>query len=493
MVLQRDRDNSIWGWGEPGQALTISVADHQTNTVVNPEGKWMAPLPSMQANSEGLSITVTQANSETLTINDVLVGEVWLCSGQSNMVWSLANSANGAEAAAAASDPLLRFFQVPTHASSIPMDDRAAAWQHTTPENAPAFTAVGYYFGKGLRENLGVPVGIIRSAYGGTIAEPWISGDTAKTAPALEAYRARIAQMEAENPGLMENFDAEFKRRMQLLEAFNVERARLRAEGVPESDWPPNPGVPSMEPGGRYLTGVLYNAMIAPLVPYGIRGFTWYQGESNTGHFNDVYAETLNTLIEDWRRLWNNPEMPFLVVQLANFHALQEGPVATSTWANVREAQRIVARDNPGVGMVVTIDVGEADDIHPRDKKSVGERLARLARAEVYSEDGLLPGGPELAESYPTPEGVLLRFENAADGLRLFEGSAVQGITIQAEGAEPVFAPAQIVSDNSIFVRAPEATGKVLVRHAWADNPIRNVVNSEGLPMGPFEVSVEMK
>ncbi len=489
MVLQRDRDNTIWGWADPGETVIVAIAGINTRTTANQDGRWMAPLPALPATSEGLNMIVAQENGAMITVSDILVGEVWLCSGQSNMVWSLTNSANAAEAIAAANDPFLRFYQVDVNAAGKPVDDVDSKWLSTTPEHAGTFTAVGYYFGKDLRENLDVPVGIIRSAYGGTIAEPWISRETYETAPELEAYRARIAQMEQEHPGLMETFDEAYRQRMDLMREVTAERNRLRAEGVPQSDWPAAVGPPSLEVGGRYLPAVLYNAMIAPLVPYGIRGATWYQGESNTGHFNEHYAGTLNTLVQDWRHLWNNPEMPFLVVQLANYHAVQETPTVDSKWANVREAQRLVARDNPGVGMAVIIDVGEADDIHPRDKKSVGERLARWARANVYGKTGLLPTGPQLAAAHPTPEGILLRFDNVAGGLRLREGTTVHGITLHAEGTEPVFATAQIVSNNSIFVRT-ELTGGVTVHHAWADNPVWNVVNTEGLPLEPFKVTV---
>jgi sialate O-acetylesterase len=483
----------MWGWADPGQAVSVTIAGRSEvlTAAADEDGKWSVKLPAMPANDSGFSILVTSGGDEPIVIEDVLVGEVWLCSGQSNMAWILKNTANGPEEAASANDNLLRFYEVEVSASSKPVEDVDAGWKPAAPEHAPNFTAVGYYFGKDLREHLGVPVGIIRSAYGGTIAEPWISYETVNTAPEMEVYRQRIAELEAEHPGLMEGFDAEYKRRIDLQAEIGRERNRLRAAGVPEDQWPRSPGIPTLEPGGRYLPAVLYNAMIAPLVPYGIRGFTWYQGESNGTYFTEQYAGTMRTLIADWRGLWNDSDMPFVMVQLANFRDPQEVPNPNDTWPLIREAQRQVAAKDPNVGMVVTIDVGEAKDIHPRDKRTVGQRLARWARAKVYGEAGLLPTGPQLTNAAATPEGVRLQFTNTADGLRLLEGNSVKGITVHTEGTEPTFATAQIVAPNAIFVRAPDLTGTITVRHAWADNPIWNVVNSEGIPLEPFQVIVE--
>jgi sialate O-acetylesterase len=489
IVLQRDRESAIWGWGDPGAIITITIANHEARAHVAPDGRWMTALPELPATSTPLTIIVRQDGADPLVINDVLVGEVWLCSGQSNMAWPLKNT-DGAEAVIAASaDPLLRFFRVDPAVEANPLDDVSARWMPCGPETAGDFSGVAYYFGRNLRETLDVPVGLIQSAYGGTAAEPWISHTTFESNPALQDYRDAFEALLADRPDLMQTFREDFEALMKTRRDAEAQRRTLRAQGVAAADLPPLPNLPMFEPGGRYLPAVVHNAMLAPLIPYTIRGVTWYQGEANRWFRTAQYEGTLRSLIDDWRASFDDPQLPFLIVELANYGEMQILPDEPSLWAPLRNAQRLVADSMPNVAMIPGIDLGHATELHPRDKHSVGERLARLARAMVYGEQGLGPFRPRISDVTIDDEGILITLEEVGSGLKTRDGEDPKGFAVGSPDGGWNLARADIIAPDKIRLAwAAEIPQPLTIRHAWADNPIWNVVNSQGLPLGTFEV-----
>ncbi|MDR1192065.1 MAG: sialate O-acetylesterase [Verrucomicrobiales bacterium] len=627
LVLQRDQPIPVWGTADAGVTVSVALGDKTATAKADAAGQWLAKLPAAPASGEPQNLTVS-AGADQVTISDVLVGEVWLCSGQSNMEMSVGSALNAREEIAAAGHPQIRLLHVTRQTANSPRASFSGTWTACTPLTVRNFSAAGYFFGRELRQQLNVPVGLINASWGGTPAETWVrssflagqpdytdllaqrdtrvfSDDKAdrefldnaerqltdwqdkiaglvKTAGEPEAawFNADYQYPPAENwrpltvPGNVESAtgkradgvfllrktvslpaaDADVAATLKLgplpdydytwvngrlvgstvdtqnlnsrntIRKYQIPAGVLRAgpnvivirlvnwhadcfvgqdqrfpleltpaDGQPVSlagaDWharletdlglrPPDPL------GGRHsLTGVLYDGMIAPLIPYGIRGAIWYQGESNAGRARQ-YRTLFPALIANWRQDWGEGDFPFYFVQLANFRPRLDQPAKYSEWAELREAQTL-ALALPNTGMAVTIDIGDAADIHPRNKQEVGRRLALNALAKTYGRD-IEYSGPALRDVNISGNQVTLTFDHAGKGL--VNGNQAGGPRgFAVAGADRKFYWAEAtVSGDTVTVSAAEVPAPVAVRYAWADNPAADLYNADGLPASPF-------
>ncbi|HLF93996.1 MAG TPA: sialate O-acetylesterase [Planctomycetota bacterium] len=609
MVLQREIPVPVWGWAEPGEKVTVRMADQSAEAVADKDGKWTARIGPFKA---GGPHTLTISGKATIDLRDVLVGDVWVCSGQSNMEWTVSGAMNAQREIGDARNPKIRHFAVPKSVQAAPLADLAGgAWQECRPETVGTWTAVGYFFARHLQEKLGVPIGLVHTSWGGTVCEAWTSGAALKT---MADFRAKVEDIEAsidrlpqlqreyveklvvwekafadldegakkkwaeaivdvsswktmtlpsawENAGLP-NLDGVvwFRKEVaipatwtgreltlslgpiddadetyfngtrigatsgwQAPRAYKVPgtlvKPGLNAIAVRVSDtgggggiygkaeqmklegpgpaiplagaWPyavgldlakapPKPTLPfANDPNGPTA---LYNGMIAPVIPYAIKGAIWYQGESNVGRARQ-YQTLFPTMIKDWRSRWGVGEFPFLFVQLANFLPAKAEP-GESAWAELREAQELTL-GTPNTGQAVIIDIGDAADIHPRNKQDVGKRLAIWALGTTYGEKAEYSG--PLYASMAVEEGrVRVTFKHAGGGLVAKGGEALKTFAIAGADRKWVWAEAKIDGD-SVVVWSGKVAKPVAVRYAWADNPDGcNLYNKEGLPASPF-------
>jgi sialate O-acetylesterase len=466
-VLQQGMPVPVWGTASAGETVRVSIQG-QTATTTALGGEWRVRLRPLKA---GGPYTLTIAGENTLTIQDVLVGEVWVCSGQSNMEWPLSRSFQPQEAIARSQDAGLRLWTVPHAVSDIPRRDTQGAWKTCGPETLPGFSAVAYYFGRDLRRALGVPVGLIQSTWGGTPAEAWTSRATLASdsalRPILERYReARRAYPEA-------------------LRAHEEALARHRetaAAAEREGRQPPRPPAAPGNPESATRPSGVYNAMIAPLQPYAIRGVIWYQGESNAGRA-DEYRTLFPAMIRNWREAWGQgADFPFLFVQLAPFMKIEPEPTE-SGWAELREAQRLTALRVPNTAMAVITDAGDEADIHPARKEPVGARLALAARAVAYGER-VAHTGPIFRSMEVRGNRAILRFKGADRGL-VARGGELTGFTLCGEDRKWVNARA-ILDGDRVIVESPSVSRPAAVRFGWANYPVVNLYDGSGLPASPF-------
>jgi sialate O-acetylesterase len=432
MVLQRDREVPIWGWDAPGTTVTVKMGDAEVSAKADGEGRWLVNLPAMPAGGpHALTITGT----DTKTIKDILIGEVWLCSGQSNMEWPVSASNNPEEEAAAANYPSIRHIKIPhvpaaTPQSNVPSD----GWKLCSPETVPNFTAVGYFFGRELHKELDVPIGLIGSNWGGTRIEPWTPPEGFQHIPALKSI--------ADN-----------------LEKF----PEKSADGKINHQSPL----------------ALYNGMIAPLVPYAIRGAIWYQGESNNGE-DMQYHEKMKALIDGWRTIWKNDEMPFYFVQLAPFRYGGDQTRLPRIW----EAQAATL-SVPHTGMAVTVDISDIADIHPRNKQDVGKRLALWALAQTYGREGIVYSGPLFKLAEVEGNKVRIEFDHVGGGLVSRDDQPLTHFQLAGEDGAFVDAEA-VIEDDTVVVSAESVQEPMHVRFAWHEEAEPNLSNKEGLPASPF-------
>jgi len=445
MVLQRELPVPVWGWAEPGEAVSVTIAGQTKKTEADADGKWQVKLDALDANAQGQTLTVAGENK--IELNDVLVGEVWICSGQSNMEWRLRLSLNGEKEVAAAQHPQIRLFNVPGHTTSpLAKDTCPGSWQSCQPDAAKEFSAVGYFFGRRLQEELNVPIGLVGSNWGGTRIEPWTSPAGFHSVPELEKIAKQV-----------DAYTAETK-------------------------------VSNRSPSA------IYNAMIHPLAPFAMRGAIWYQGESNGGEGESYYHKT-QALVNGWRELFN-PELAFYWVQLADFQKPNEDPAGGNGWAKLREAQR-KALGIKHTGMAVIIDIGQANDIHPRNKQDVGWRLAQWALHQTYGRQDLVPSGPLFNGHKVEGNSIRLSFDSVGTGLivgkkegleptKEVKAGKLQRFAIAGADKKWHWAEATIDGDT-VVVKSSEVAQPVAVRYAYSMNPVgANLYNKEGIPASPF-------
>lgn len=521
MVIQRNIAVPVWGIGAVGETVKVQFAGQTKTATVDAKGKWRVVLDPISASSEPRDLFVNIGEKQ-IKLTDVLVGEVWLASGQSNMASPVNSLPDAVQVLQKAQDPQLRFFNVTKKTASEPQSDLKGKWEITTPESAKNFSAVAYFFAQEIRQTQNCPVAVIQAPWGGTSIETWISLEGLKQNPPitkkLELWNKAVEQYLKikENPQISEDYEKDLKLwKLEVEPIYNAEMKEYNkavSEGrtpdkkpIPSRPEPTNPdpmGMPS--PSKRPSTPTVnFNGMIAPLVPFAMRGVIWYQGE-NDGNAGLEYRTLFPRLIEDWRNQWKQSgsasNFPFLFVQLpSNGNDLQ--PVADKGWAFLREAQLMTLRV-PGTGMVITIDVGDPKNVHPADKFDVGRRLALVARKKVYGEnivasgplyqDFTLIGGGEVRINFlETGSGLVIgQSPWYAPSVEPFPKDKLIGFYIAGENKKWVEANARI-EGNSVIVSSPEVPKPVAVRYGWANSPRCNLYNKEGLPASPFRTDTD--
>lgn len=456
MVLQQGAPIAVWGWADPGEKVTVEFRSQKLATEAK-DGKWMIKLAAAKAGGPD-SLTVLGKN--TIELKDVHVGEVWICSGQSNMEWPLKRSFEPEKAIENSGNAMLRLYTVPKLKETEPVNDVKAQWKLAAPDSTADFSAVAYFFGRDLQKALGVAVGLIHTSWGGSPAEVWMSHQTLES---NSRYRTEI----------LEGYEDSIARYEEALAKYETEQAELKSQGKTSDARPPRK--PSWKPSE------LYNGMIAPLIPFGVQGAIWYQGESNAGRAHQ-YRSLFADMIRNWRRDWGVGDFTFLEVQLAPFKKIKQEP-AESDWAELREAQLLATQILPKVGMAVITDVGEEDDIHPRKKEPVGARLALAAQGIAYGRK-IVYSGPVYTGMQIRDNRAVLSFDHVGSGLEA-RGGELTGFTIA--GADRKFVPATArIRNNRVVVRSSEVSEPAAVRFGWADYPVVNLWNNEGLPATPF-------
>ena len=474
MVLQKNVAVPVWGWADPGEKITVSIAGQTQTTTADATGSWKLKLEKLSADNP---LTLTIAGKNTIVIQDVLMGEVWLASGQSNMQLSVNDVTNAWKEKASATFPQIRGFFVERRPTITPQTNCGGKWVICSPETVGNFSAAAYFFGRELHQTLAEPVGLVQASWGGSPIETWssMSSMEAKTelAPVLKNWQKTLhpydeAQAQADYAVALENW--------------TNNSAKLKAEGKTVPPQPQKKGDPRLD---KNYPGNLFNGMIAPIVPYAIRGAIWYQGENNAANdLAKLYSIQLGLMIQDWRQRWGEGDFPFAWVQLPNFHPRTTNVVETNYngWCVIREEMlKTLAVKN--TGMAITVDVGEANNIHPKNKQAVGHRLALWALAKIY--------GKNIPYSGPLPDGhkikgdkIVLSFKHTDGGLVAKDGD-LKGFAIAGEDRHWVLADARIQGDK-IIVSSPEVKLPKSVRYAWAANPDCNLFNGAGLPASPF-------
>lgn len=438
MVLQRHQPITVWGWADPNEYVRVELNNQSQETTAGPDGTWKLALSPEEAGGP-FQLVVTGTNK--LTLSDVLIGEVWICSGQSNMEWIVANSNDAAHEIANANYPQIRHVKIPRKTAGLPLDDvgEPLEWQSANPQHVGKFTAVGYFYARELYKELNVPIGLINTSWGGTMVETWISKEA-------------LAK------------DESLRKAVHVFEQVPLDTI--------ENNQKPN----------RYPT-LLFNAMINPLIPYTIKGAIWYQGESNAGRAFE-YRKSFPMMIKDWRKRWGIGDFPFYFVQLASFKASGGTSAKGSTWAELREAQHNTL-SLQRTGQAVTIDIGETDDIHPRNKQDVGKRLAAIALYDSYGQD-VVYSGPVFKKLQIKGAQATIHFDHVHSGLTTKGSTNLIGFEIA--GADKQFHPAQAqIEGETVVVSSPSVAKPKAVRYAWADDPGNsNLFNADGFPAAPF-------
>jgi sialate O-acetylesterase len=525
MILQRDIQTPFWGWAEPGEEVTVNFGGQSAKTITDRDGKWKVYLGKLGANPTSQVLTVSGKN--TLKFMDVLVGDVWICAGQSNMGLYLGECDNASTEVPQANDPLLRILTVEERTSIVPDVDvtlwNGKKWRLCTPESANQFSGVGYFFGRELRRHTGIPIGLISSLHGGSQAQLWSSLDSiGKNIDADSEFKDWLAKREivlddypqklAAYLPLKQKYDVEMSRYWNEVEnapefvakmkLWEEERKIATAQGKVPPSRPepsqPSPIAPNAPDGGPYsnfMVGNLYNAMIAPLMPFAIKGVIWYQGESNCGN-SKQYRVLFPIMIADWRDKWGQGSFPFLFVQLPNINKPATEPVQENDlWPGIREAQAL-ATSIPNTGMATIIDVGDPYEVHGKDKIDVGVRLSLVARCLVYGEN-VTYSGPTYDSMAVEGNKILISFKHARDGLIIGAppwtpsgiippvSNELKGFAIAGSDKKWVWGHARINGDK-VVVSSPQVPHPVAVRYGWADNPCCNLYNIEKLPATPF-------
>lgn len=470
-VLQREVVVPVWGWSDhPGADVSVAFGGQTKLTRVNAAGTWRADLDPMPANATGGDLVITEG-ATSVTLHDVVVGEVWLASGQSNMEWGMGSTRGYDAEKAKPANPLVRQLRVEHFGADIPAAKaRHGGWQVAAPDTVGNFTAVGYFFAQSVSAKLGVPVGLIHASWGGTAIESWIPEGVLRTSrawPALQAQWQAALKVWPEKFAVQPGLEAAWQKALE----------DQQTKGTPITmEWPR----PPMGPGSGFAPARLYNAMIAPFAPYALRGALWYQGESNVGHPQE-YAELLPAMIAAWRAAWLQGDFPFLVVQLPNYVGWDKD--TRIGWAFLREAQELAVRRTPAAGLAVTIDGDEPTNLHPTNKRPVGERLAAIALQRIHDVRDVVASGPVFQSL--TVEGAALRVRfSDAEGLKSTKPAIP---SFEVAGADRVFAPATArIDGTTVVVSAPGVTVPVAVRYAFRNDPDVSLVNAAGLPAAPF-------
>jgi sialate O-acetylesterase len=499
MVLQRDIEVPVWGWADPGEEVTVEFGGQKKSTLANNAGKWMVRLAPMDASSKGRSLTVTSSTGKkNVAVNDVLVGEVWVCSGQSNMSFGMGSCTSILKQAIdTANFPLIRHIAVSGHFSAKKAKDLPAGstWKVCTPKTVSGFTAVGFFFGRKVFLETGLPVGLIHSSVGGTQIEPWTPAEGFALVPELEGLRKQTV-------GAEETYRKRMSEAVVNVRKWTADTEKALKTGG-ELYMPILPSHP-LNKGSKPT--MLFNPKINPLVPYAMRGAIWYQGEYNGGE-GISYLHKTRALVEGWRTVWGQKEakkggpgrdFPFYWVQLANYQNPSDKPAGGDGWARIRMAQT-EALEIKNTGMAVAIELADAanpNDIHPKNKKDVGERLALWALAKDYGKK-ITCSGPLYSGMKTDGNKAIISFDYVGKGLMVGEKTGIEPVKEVKNGALKRFAISGAdgtwhwadakIAGNTVVVSSKDVAKPVAVRYAYTMNPDGcNLYNKAGLPASPF-------
>lgn len=478
MVLQRDIPVPVWGWAGAGEQVAVSFAGQTKTTSADGDGRWMVKLDALPVNAQPQAMMIKGGNE--IKLDDILVGEVWIGSGQSNMQWSVESSLNPQQEIAEANYPNIRLFNVPLVSSPVKNDNVNASWAACSPQSAPKFSAVLYFMGRHLHKELNVPVGLIASSWGGSRIEPWTPVEGFEQVP---SQRDNVRTIRMNTPGYPEHDNA-MQGYLGQVQAWAVAGKDLVKARKPLPPLPDRPG--PLAHGHQQLVGT-YNAMIHPLVPFAIRGAVWYQGESNNGE-GMLYLDRMKALIGGWRAVWKQGEFPFYHVQLAPYNYSRKGPEvdrATTALAEIWEAQAESVKQIPHTGMAVITDIGNVADIHPKNKQEAGRRLALIALANDYGRKDLVFSGPVFREHAADGARIRVKFDHTGGGLASRDSKPLTWFEVA--GADGKFVAADAAIDgNDVLVSAAGVAEPKAVRFAWSQIAEPNLMNKEGLPAGAF-------
>lgn len=477
MVLQRDQPLPVWGWAEAGEEVRVQFDSQEAVAAkAGPDGRWKVTLPAQPAG--GPHQLVVKGSNE-LTLRDVLVGEVWVCSGQSNMEWTVSATLDAPQEIAAAKFSAIRHLAMPKIPAGQPVEDRDARWEVCAPEVVPHFTAVGYFFARHLHEQLKVPIGLLHTSWGGTLIEPWTPAEAFSRVPSLAGIAQSLSQYDPKSEAYQKALSG-YVETVQQWSAY-ARAALAQGRGAPPLAPVPAPLQRTGDmPGAHGQPATLFNGMVAPLVPFAIRGAIWYQGESNHGE-GLLYTDKMRALIDGWRSVWGQGNFPFYYVQIAPYHYGEEEPtILPRCWEAQTKALEI-----PNTGMAVIHDVGNTRDIHPQNKQEVGRRLALIALARDYGHKDLVFSGPSFKSMSVEGGKIRVKFDHVGGGLKSRDDQPLSWFEVLGETTG--FRKASAVIDgDSIVVSAPEVPNPVSVRFAWHKLAEPNLINAAGLPAVPF-------
>ena len=495
MVLQRGIEIPVWGWADKGEEVTVNFAGQTLKTITADEnGKWMVKLDPMPVNKNPQSLTISGKN--TITISNVLVGDVWICSGQSNMGFGLVDCLDSKKEMTNANYPLIRTIVLNANYTTWPIEHYRKGpgrwygkWHECNPKTARSFSAAAYFFAREIFNETGIPVGLITTSFGGSKIEAWIPFEGYKKTPELKNIFDKVKEQYPNTPEGKITFQEYIKNMKKWMKAAEVTVNKGNFPKLP----PKLPGIPGK--GAHQYPTLLYNAMINPIKPYAIKGAIWYQGEANGGE-NDSYVYKMKALIESWREAWDQGDFPFYYVQLPNFRSCnRKNPAGGFLWTKTREAQ-LKALSIPNTGMAITIDIGEGKNIHPRNKQDVGKRLAALALAKLYGKD-VVASGPLYKEQKIEGNKIRIFFDYAEGGLiagtkdglnpvKEVNSDTIEWFAIAGEDKKWYWANAKI-EKNTVVVFCDKVQFPVAVRYAYVMNPEgAKLYNKAGIPASPF-------
>ncbi len=496
MVLQAGNHTPIYGWADPGESVTVSVGDAREACTAGANGQWQVVFTDLKASCDPVRVSI--AGSNTLTYQDVLIGDVWLCSGQSNMALPLrrvlGRDGKNLQGLGQANEPQLRLFKLPKETMLEPQADCKGGWALCTPAEAREFSALGFFFGREIQRAEKIPVGLINACRGGSSCQMWTSMDGLQSEPELANYLKAIVAAKAEYPQLKADYlksKEATARWPETLKHWETENAKALREGKPIPAKPPEPPAKLARPEGMdpwedhvmTLPTVLFNSMIAPLIPFGIKGAIWYQGEGNADEW-DLYRTLFPAMVRDWRKRWACGDFPVYTVQLSSYRPPRAEP-GESNWAAFREVQAQLQTIVPNSGMAVSVDIGNPNDIHPLSKAELGHRLALVALARTYGHS-LEYSGPVYEHMKIVDGTIHLHFTQVGGGLTAKGGEPLRRFAIAGADKKFVWADARIVG-HTLVVSSPLVPAPVALRYAWDINPDGcNLFNSADLPASPF-------
>ncbi|MDP0494919.1 MAG: sialate O-acetylesterase [Verrucomicrobiota bacterium JB024] len=474
MVLQRDTDIRVWGWAPPNADVTVAFKGQSVNARADKDGRWRADLKPVAADASPVELTVTAAG-KSVSVKDVLVGEVWLCSGQSNMAWPVQKADNADKEIADAQWPQIRHIEAPRTPNMQPQDDSKTQWEVCSPETVGSFTAVGYFFGRRLHQELGVPVGLINCSWGGTKIEPWTPLEGFAEVPELKSIYQEVL---TKQPG-----SAPYQKAAgQYLSSMKSWLPKAEQAFAKESELTPPPDYPeAIKPYTSHQSPtMLYNGMMSPFTPFAIKGSIWYQGEANRNE-GMAYLYKTEALLAGWYKVWEHPDLPYYFVQIAPYKGSN-----TDALPEFWEAQRAIEQQLPHTGMIVISDIGNINNIHPTNKQGVGLRLANMALKRDYGRSDLIDMGPRFRDMEVSDGKVLVHFDDVADGLSARDGKHLSEFEIAGEGQPWAVAQARIVSKDTVELSSPSVPNPSAIRFGWVNVSTPNLMNSAGLPAAPF-------